>query len=365
MSRFATLLSTLIEKMDRNSGRIRYSQGRKRIGSLEQYKDSKNIFYLMAPSFGNIGDEAIVEASVSFLRDNYPEYKLIVIDYDDTLQSLKEIRRIIKKEDKIFLQGGGNIGTLYYDAERVREFIISKFKDIKIVSMPQSMWFSQNASGNRRLKRSRKIYNSHPDLTIIAREKYSYERMKENYTNCRVLLNPDIVFYYSKMISDTDNALRKGVFTVLRSDGEDVFRSLKYELLNKIGDKFKDYVIIDTCVPRRTPDAIREKEVRSLLNLFTRAELIVTDRLHGMVLAALAGTPCLAFPSLDDKVLGTYEWIEDIDYIQFINKVDDSDYILSSIDSMLNKDFKEYDWKTFCEKHFSNLKDRIEGRINE
>ena len=173
--------SILINRVDLNHGCYRYYLGKKRLGCLDKFKDSQNIYYLMAPSFGNVGDEAIVEATLLFLKDMFPEYTVIVTDYLDTLQTLREIKRILKKEDMIVLQGGGNIGTLYYDAERMREFIIEKFPNTTIISMPQSMYFSNSADGNKKLNRCKVIYNSHTALILIAREKYTYENMKREF----------------------------------------------------------------------------------------------------------------------------------------------------------------------------------------
>jgi len=46
------------------------------------------------------------------------------------------------------------------------------------------------------------------------------------------------------------------------------------------------------------------------LNDFSSSKLVVTDRLHGMVFAALAGTPCVVMGNCNYKVKGIYNWIE-------------------------------------------------------
>lgn len=351
--------SIIINRIDWQNGNFRYFLGKRKIGSLEKYKETKNIYYLMAPAFGNIGDEAIVEASIHFLKDMYPEHTVIVIDFLETLQTLKEIRRILKREDFFVLQGGGNIGTLYYYAERMREFIIKKFPDVAILSMPQSMYFADTADGKKKLNRCKKIYNAHPNLTLIAREKYTYKKMKQIFTNCKVIINPDIVFYLSKEINTSSDIVRRGIMTCLRTDKEDVLGNARYDIIRALAEKYRDLIISDTCVPRNIPEEIRRNEVNSLINQFKRVSLVITDRLHGMVLAALTDTPCLVMPSIDKKVIGTYEWIQDIDFIKFVDK-NDVTHIINLVDEMMTSYYRTFEWSSFRAKYFDNLRTRIE-----
>ena len=351
--------SIIINRIDWQNGNFRYFLGKRKIGSLEKYKETRNIYYLMAPAFGNIGDEAIVEASIHFLNDMYPGHSVIVIDFLETLQTLKEIRRILKKEDFFVLQGGGNIGTLYYHAEQMREFIIKKFPDVAILSMPQSMYFADTVNGAKKLNRCKKIYNAHPNLTLIAREKYTYKKMKQIFTNCKVIINPDIVFYLSKEINTSPDTVRGGIMTCLRTDKEDVLGDTRYDLIRALAEKHRDLIISDTCVPRNIPEEIRRNEVASLINQFRRFSLVITDRLHGMVLAALTDTPCLVMPSMDQKIIGTYEWIQDIDFIKFVDK-NDVTHIINLVEEMLTSYYKTFDWSSFREKYFDNLRTRIE-----
>ena len=350
--------SILINRIDQNHGNFRYFLGNRHIGSLENNKETRNIYYLMAPSYGNVGDEAIVESSILFVKDMFPEYTVIVIDYLDTLQTLKEIRRIIKKEDMIFLQGGGNIGTLYYDAERMREFIIEKFSDITIVSMPQSIFFTDTADGAKKFNRCKRIYNAHPSLILIAREKYTYDVMKQAFPNCKVILSPDIVFYLSKEIQESTALVRSGIMTCLRTDKEDVLGRKRYELIHALAEGYEDLIISDTCVPRNIPSEVRHDEVISLINQFKKTRLVITDRLHGMVLSALTNTPCLVMPSIDKKVIGTYEWIKDIEFVRFVDKLD-VENLISEADEMLQSQYKPFDWKKFRVQHFNDLRTRI------
>jgi pyruvyl transferase EpsI len=66
----------------------------------------------------------------------------------------------------------------------------------------------------------------------------------------------------------------------------------------------------------------RDEELEKKFEEFRHAELIITDRLHGMIFAAITGTPCIVINSKSPKVKGCYEWIKDLDYIRFADNVE-------------------------------------------
>ncbi|MNE93367.1 putative pyruvyl transferase EpsI [compost metagenome] len=48
---------------------------------------------------------------------------------------------------------------------------------------------------------------------------------------------------------------------------------------------------------------------------------MITDRLHGMIFAAITSTPCIALGNYNYKVVGSYEWIKHLGYIKFTNDI--------------------------------------------
>lgn len=83
-------------------------------------------------------------------------------------------------------------------------------------------------------------------------------------------------------------------------------------------------VLFDTEVKRDVYEEMRELEVSSMIAFFGMASCVVTDRMHGMVFAAITGTPCVVIKSRDNKIKGTYEWISHLKYIKLCeeNKFD-------------------------------------------
>ena len=80
-------------------------------------------------------------------------------------------------------------------------------------------------------------------------------------------------------------------------------------------------------VPRRQPAAValevgRRAEHGSFAEWKKKvagARLVVTDRLHGMILSLVAGTPCLVLPNSNHKIRQTWkDWLLDVPQLKFI-----------------------------------------------
>ena len=80
--------------------------------------------------------------------------------------------------------------------------------------------------GDAEGKASTEVYDGRKKLTMVAREKQSYDIMTSLYPNTRVLLTPDIVLSASMDTFGAKPQRREGVLLCLRSDKE---RSLPVE----------------------------------------------------------------------------------------------------------------------------------------
>jgi pyruvyl transferase EpsI len=69
---------------------------------------------------------------------------------------------------------------------------------------------------------------------------------------------------------------------------------------------------------RAVPAAERAEALQEKYDELGHAAVVITDRLHGMILCAITGTPCIVLDSRSPKVRGCYEWVEDLDYIRFV-----------------------------------------------
>ena len=269
-------------------------------------KGAKTIFFMMCPNYGNIGDQAICVATIKFLQDNFKEYNLCTLDLVDTYKCYRFIKENIKPDDMIILQGGGNFGDLYLYIEKYRRFIIKKFKKTKIISMPVTC----NFKFRRQLKRSVNLYCKHPRFLIFARDNKSFEFLSKNFKN-RVEFLPDIVFYLYNFITKSKPAFeRNNIILLLRSDIEQYNKTDRDKIINAFFSNSNNVFVFDTVVDRMISDSMRENEVMNFIKILSTAKLVVTDRMHGMILSVLTKTPCLVLKTKDGKLEETFELIK-------------------------------------------------------
>ena len=67
----------------------------------------------------------------------------------------------------------------------------------------------------------------------------------------------------------------------------------------------------------------RESELENIFSEFRNVELVVTDRLHGMIFSAITGTKCIVLNSKSPKITGCYQWIKHLEYIRMINNIEE------------------------------------------
>lgn len=290
----------------------------------------KRLFLLGTPVHGNLGDQAIAYAESIFLTQNFSDYELIELDEDKTLEYLLYLKKIVCNMDIIMLHGGGNMGTNYYYQEKERQIIIRNFPQNKIIIFPQTIDYGSSEKDKRALRHSCKVYRSHKDLTIAAREKKSFHRMERVYSSARVLLMPDIVL--SLKIDNTSVRQREKVLLCMRSDVE---KAVSDHDKKYITDKLKERGLkiekSDTVVPNDISVEEREGELQKKWREFMESRLVVTDRLHGMIFSVITGTPCIAFNNSNQKVRNCYEWISSIPWICFVESADKFEDALDKI----------------------------------
>ena len=92
----------------------------------------------------------------------------------------------------------------------------------------------------------------------------------------------------------------------------------------------------------------REHFLRRKWADFSACRLIITDRLHGMIFAAITGTPCLALDNISGKVKGGYEWIKELKYICFCNSQDE---LYEKVEEYYNLTSTHYDKSVLMENY--------------
>lgn len=284
-----------------------------------KYKGKKKVIITLAADYGNLGDVAITYAQTKMLKEKYMGYEIIELPISQTVLYLKTLKRVCSNDDIITIVGGGNMGDLYKSIEFFRQLIIKIFPQNKIISFPQTIDFTTTSMGGKELKKAKKIYNNHKNLTLLAREKKSFDLMKKYFPNNNVLFTPDIVLTLNNITSP--QKARKYITLCLRNDKE---KFLPSDIEHDIIEYFKDKESIqhyDTHINQAelTIDE-REQELSKIWNVFFESKLVITDRLHGMIFCYITKTPCIVLPNNNAKIKGCYEWIQDSECILLLEK---------------------------------------------
>lgn len=318
-------------------------------------KDNKRIFLMFTPQHTNLGDHAIAKAELEFLNA-YDVFEITGYQLSVLLEFPKILKKIFS-DDLIVCQGGGYLGTLWFKEELyLREVLKLCADNNHIIIFPQTMFYENNDFGREEFEKSKLIYNKCRNLTIAAREKVSYEIMKNAYKN--VYLIPDIVLSLNEC---KDNCIRSGVQLTLRADSEKTMADEYYNrLLEFVNNEFGSNVLFaDMCADNDIFPEFRNKELDKHFDKFRSSELVITDRLHGMIFSAITGTPCIVLNSKSPKVKGVYDWLfKDCKYITF---TDDFDEMSEFINSIKGKSF-EYDNSNLM-PYYDELKQIVKREI--
>lgn len=251
------------------------------------------------------------------------------------------------------------MGVEWFGEELERRRIIEMFPNNKMIIFPQTIYYGDSDTGKEELEKSKQIYNSHKDLTLIAREKVSYEIMKNTYDKCKVILTPDIVL---SMDGLENKYKRENITFCFRKDPEKVLKNSEQEVIieecKKISDKL---VFTDMMAERQVTKENRVNIIMDKFKDFQKSKLVITDRLHGMVFCAISGTPCIAFGNYNQKVKGTYNWIKDLDYIKYVDNIEEAK---GYIDELINLDAIKYDNSGFI-NYYDQIKEIINNTFRE
>lgn len=299
-------------------------------------KDRMCVFIFLAADYGNLGDVAITFAQAKFIERHLPDAEVIEIPISKSLEGLWFVKRVIKKGDIVTTVGGGNLGDMYDQIEYIRQLVVKFFPNNKIISFPQTIDFADNAEGKTALRKAKKVYNNHNNIYFVAREEVSYKLMKESFPKAKVLLTPDIVLSYN---ATKNNSKRNGVVFCLRDDKEKKLTDTQNKTLRGLAKNlFEDAKDYDTHIGR---DGLsleeRNKELNKIWDTFKRAELVITDRLHGMIFCYITNTPCLVFLNNNHKVNGTHKWINHARHIKLMNEFNET-LVISAIEGLKNID---------------------------
>ena len=319
-------------------------------------KSRRKILYALTPPpyLQNIGDHAQVVAIRAWMKKHFPKMPIIEMQKDEVNYFLPALKWLIQPDDIIFLHSGGNLGDRGIWSEGRRRLLISTFTKNKIVSLPQTIYFSDTPMGRKEKENTRRIYAMHPNLTVIARDLHSGELAEELFPNAKTFCIPDFVLSLPlRKTEKTHDPIK--VLLCLRNDSESVLT----EDQKKKMDQILPYECIYYDTTQAEPIEINKREavLEQALDLFCAAELVITDRFHGVIFAVVCQKPCVVLRTIDHKLTSGLDWFKDVPFVMLARNVEEIPLLAEKCLAVKTRGVP--DWNA---KYFDKLPERIEMR---
>jgi len=286
----------------------------------------KPVVLLDYPDHPNVGDQAIwLGEKIFFAQNNIniayecASYLKSRYRYDSHDCDLNAVRRIIGTDGIIFLHGGGNFRNVpnkpklgYY--QTFRHKVIQEFPNNPIVFLPQTINFEERFP--QVLEDAKHVISSHKNLTLLFRDTISLAFAQKHFPNTPSILCPDMAFMigmvnHGWLASQSVFApahLPKAQHKVVwigRLDAEKITdRTVLTRWDSKLGIR-TDWKHL----PRSTKKGFNQRSqdlVERGMELLSKGNVVVTDRLHGMILGYLLGKTIVAMDNNYGKVSKYY-----------------------------------------------------------
>lgn len=249
------------------------------------------VHLLDIPVYGNVGDLLILKGTETFLKEN--RVKVVQI------ASIHNFNDNIQPGEVILFQGGGNFGDLYPVHQLHREHVIATYRNNRIIVLPQSIYFESAEAFDA----CAAALQLHPDLHILVRDEGSLKsalRMTEHS-----LLMPDMAHQlYSSKVRPASSGLRL-LFQRLDKESSDQQVDMKWdtktdwELL--IADEMETIGFFRRQLERFQKIGLdwlvmrlwliyKNRLIAKSERFFLKHDHVITDRLHGHILASLLNT---------------------------------------------------------------------------
>lgn len=290
------------------------------------------------PYHFNTGDLLIYEGEINFLSTL--NLKCV---YKCSRQSCRYPK--LNRNIVILFHGGGNLGDMYPEHMNFLKLLCATYPHNKIIVFPQTIYYAKDKNKISDLK----ILSEHNNLTICVRDEVSMNIIN-SFPLIKSLLLPDMAFYIPHEIIGTHF---KGIFIeknlyLCRNDKESVVSAMNIDKVKWMNNSFvvSDWpslfnhpdVLILKCISflnsyksTNTPGVftnlyevyfdyfVRRRVVIKSVRWMKQYKIVLSDRLHGAILALLLDKELIMADNSYHKNRGFYEaWLRDRQKISFL-----------------------------------------------
>jgi pyruvyl transferase EpsO len=270
----------------------------------------QRVVLLDFPNYANVGDSAIWLGELYLLKRLGVTVSAVG---DVDTDSIERLRSIIGTQT-ILLQGGGNFGDLWPRHQLFREQVVQAFPANRIIQLPQSIHFQQDS----RMSESASLFRTHADVHLLVRDRASLT-IGQSFAPDRTSLVPDAACCLPVARRASGRHPAWDLLLLMRTDKERAHGGgeVPGQLPAAIRARQADWVkedrglsdwLYDKCAGARRRDLgfgesflnrgmaataarLARRRFDRGLDLIGDARVVVTDRLHGVIMSWLCGVP--------------------------------------------------------------------------
>ncbi|CCX14383.1 Similar to Pyruvyl transferase 1; acc. no. Q9UT27 [Pyronema omphalodes CBS 100304] len=284
----------------------------------------------------NKGDAAIWSAQqilMSMMGINFLEACRFT-DKDCDINKFRSQLEAHAPHSAILIAGGGNFNDFYWEDQPSRIKMVSMFPTIPIRSFPQSIHMTHPD----RINLTKSSFGSHPDLQLAARDQRSYNWLSDTFgqnavdveaNKVRHILTPDIAFMWGSRPDFRLNTKKTHQVLILARDDWEVSAGNSSSIpmgegvldlggevgnvtYNKVDWKFTNTPGINDSPREEGKNQRAWAKAIQGFEMLGSADFVVTDRLHGHIMATIIGTPHVLMDSKLGKNVDFHDtWTKD------------------------------------------------------
>lgn len=314
--------------------------------TLNQLDIAEHCVLLDSPLHLNAGDHLITSGTFAWIDETGRKILHCCAKQHYNKQVLEKVLRN-HANATILLQGGGNLGGLWAANDKFRKEVIADFPNQKIVLLPQTIFFTSNET-RAAIAAS---YSRHEQLTVLCRDQVSFELASDSFLNATLKLVPDMALALGTSLLAPVGS--RQTLALMRTDHEKIDRPIAtladmglevndwtsfsepplHKFLRRAGKLLQLPTHIDGGYRIR---AYSEKLTGSAIQQLSGRSALITDRLHGHVLAMLMGIPHALLDNKYHKNRSTFEtWSKNCPSGRFVEdgKLENAMHLLAKLQS--------------------------------
>jgi exopolysaccharide biosynthesis predicted pyruvyltransferase EpsI len=265
------------------------------------HRGVSELHYTQFPDHRNSGDSAIALGQARFWKEHG-----IAVRTTSSAGSMPE--RVCDSPIPVLIQGGGNLGGLYPVLSEARYALAERLPhDTLLIQAPQSVVFPTDADRRAFSRR----FAARAKLRVAVRDQASYDLLRDEVGD--LSLSPDAVHLLGAIDAPEPTQRR---IVIARTDDETAGvldgspsfdwppDPLDLRAHEWLGWRAARHPILKRCMERDHETWMRRADRRfaSAVRLMSRGEVVVTDRLHAMLIALQMGRRVIALDNNNRKL---------------------------------------------------------------